>query len=188
MTYVLPSTDGDKTAGLFFALFPPPAIAARIAELGRQLRSVHRLEGAPTAMDRLHCTLYPVDLRRREPGAAMTRACAAAARIRTAPFDVVFDRTLSFRGSGTHPFVLAGDHGLAALSAFRHALGTALYHAELRDGASSFTPHVTLLYGGDKLIDERPVSPIRWRVEDFRLILSTHGEGHAVMGCWPLSD
>ncbi len=184
MPSTLPDADARVRVGLFFAIFPPPSVAARIAELGRQLQSVHRLRGALTAPDRLHVTLYPIDLRKRALRAAVTRARDAALRIKAEPFDVLFNHTQSFEGG--YPFVLMGDRGLVRLADLRRALGAALYHVELRDGASSFTPHVTLLYGGDRLIGPHPVSPIRWRVEDFRLILSEHGVGHRIMGQWPL--
>jgi 2'-5' RNA ligase len=40
-----------------------------------------------------------------------------------------------------------------------------------------FTPHVTLLYG-DRAVDESPVAPIRWTVNEFVLIHSLKGHTH----------
>jgi 2'-5' RNA ligase len=173
---------------LFFALFPPPAVAGRIAELGQQLARVHRLKGAATAPDRLHCSLHLLDPGRRDLDAAVERAREAAARIEAEPFDVVFDRTASF-GKAAHHFVLYGERGTAALKAFRGALRTTLYYAELIDNfGSPFAPHVTMLYGGDRAVEEYPVTPIRWHVDAFELVLSIHGEGHRHLGQWRLES
>jgi len=176
--------DTTAPAALFFALFPPPRTAARIADLARQLQRVHRLKGVPTAPDRLHCSLHRVDTQKRGPDWAAERAREAASRVRAEAFDVVFDRTASF-GKFAHHFVLFGEPG--ALKAFRAALRSALYYAELIDGrAAPFAPHVTLLYGGDHAVEEYPVTPIRWRVDAFELVLSVRGEGHRHLGRWAL--
>ena len=171
---------------LFFALFPPPAPAARMAELGQQLARVNRLKGALTAPDRLHCSLHRIDIETRDEAWAIARAREAAARVRSLPFDAAFDRTASF-GKDKRHFVLFGSNGVEPLRSFRAALGSAMYYAELRDGpASAFTPHVTLLYGGNHTVEEYPVTPIRWRVDAFTLVLSVHGEGHQHLGRWGL--
>jgi RNA 2',3'-cyclic 3'-phosphodiesterase len=171
---------------LFFALFPPPVAASRIAELGQQLSRVHRLKGAPTAPDRLHCSLHRIDLETRDEASAVERAREAAARVRALPFDVAFDRTATF-GKNQRHFVLFGSTGVEPLRSFRAALGSAMYYAELRDGpVSAFTPHVTMLYGGDHTVEEYPVTPIRWRVDAFALVLSVHGEGHQHLDRWRL--
>ncbi len=183
-TTVDPEAHGG--AALFFALFPPVPVAGRIAELGQQLQRVHRLQGAPAAPDRLHCTLHRIAMEKRGLEGTTARAREAAARVKAEPFDVVFDRTASF-GKFAHHFVLFGDRGLGALKAFRAALRNALYHAELIEGgASPFAPHVTLLYGGDHAVEEYPVTPIRWRVDAFDLVLSVRGEGHRHLGRWGL--
>lgn len=180
--------DSDRMRGaLFFALFPPPAIAARIAELADQLQRAHRLRGARTPADRLHCTLYPVPPQKWGWEKTVARAFDAAGRVKVEPFDVVFDHTMGFAGSAKHHFVLRGDRGLAGLVAFRRALGNALYLAELRDGAASFTPHVTLVYGADRLVTETyPVRAIHWRVDAFELVHSVPRRKHEHVGCWPL--
>lgn len=183
----LPNADDRVRVGIFFALFPPAPVAARMAELARQLQSAHRLKGAMTAPERLHCTLRPIDLRKTDIAAAVTRARAAASRIKAEPFDVAFDRSMGFRGRDKHHFVLCGGHGLVHLTAFRQSLGTAMFHAELKEGAArAYTPHVTLLYGTDRLVEEHPIPPIRWRVDAFKLVVSAHGHGHRLADCWRL--
>ncbi len=181
------SATQDADVRLFFALLPPPAVAARIFELGQQLQRAHRLTGTAMPAGRLHCSLHRIDLSKRPLETAVAKAQDAAARLRVEPFDVVFDKTISFRGREAHPFVLCGGRGLGSLTVFYRTLGNALFQTELRDGPSNtITPHVTMIYGGDRLIDAHPIPPIHWRVETFELIASTRGKGHAQVGSWRL--
>ena len=46
------------TDRLFFAIFPGPAVAARIARVAQYLRSQHGLKGKPLEARRLHITLH----------------------------------------------------------------------------------------------------------------------------------
>ena len=48
------------TDGLFLALFPDAATAARIADLTRQLRDKYALTGRPHAAERLHVSLHGI--------------------------------------------------------------------------------------------------------------------------------
>ncbi len=108
-------------------------------------------------------------------------ACEAAAEVRAPPFEVLFDRTVSFRGRpGNRPFVLLGDKGLDRLRSLRRTLGVAMAREGFRYLAKTdFTPHVTLLY-----VEEYPIDPICWTVNEFVLIHSMHGHVH--LARWPL--
>ncbi|SRR6266481_5701782 len=90
-------------------------------------------------------------------------ACEAAAEVRAPPFEVLFDRTVSFRGRpGNRPFVLLGDKGLDRLRSLRRTLGVAMAREGFRYLAKTdFTPHVTLLY-----VEEYPIDPICWTVNE----------------------
>jgi RNA 2',3'-cyclic 3'-phosphodiesterase len=181
------ASDTTVRVGLFFALFPPPETAARIAELAQQLQRVHRLKGTATAPERLHCTLRTVDLRERDLTAVLHRAQDAGGRMRAAPFAVAFNCTSSFGTTAPH-LVLVGDRSLSELHAFRTMLGSAMFHAGLEGRAAhSFTPHITLLYGTDRVVPDYPVRPIGWRADAFELILSVHGAGHRHVARWPLA-
>ena len=46
-----------------------------------------------------------------------------------------------------------------------------------------FTPHVTLLYA-ERRVEEYPIEPIRWMVNEFVLVHSKNG--HAHLARWPL--
>jgi RNA 2',3'-cyclic 3'-phosphodiesterase len=88
-------------------------------------------------------------------------------------FEAVFDRALSFRGSGA--FVLRGDDATTPISAFRNALSQALVQAGLRNWPSN-TAHMTLAYD-DRHVPEHRIEPIRFAVEKFVRIDSLVGQG-----------
>jgi 2'-5' RNA ligase len=176
------------TDRLFFGLFPDAATAARIAAVGEDLRRKHGLKRPVHALDRLHVTLFHLGDFPGLPGDLVRKAMAAAAGMRTAPFDVTFDHATSFSGRpGNRPFILKGsDDGLAGLQAYRQALGVALAGQGVRT-APAFTPHVTLLYD-DPIIEPDPVAPVSWTVKELVLVRSHLGKSlHEPLGRWPLS-
>jgi 2'-5' RNA ligase len=177
----------DQDAGggrLFFAVLPGAAAATRIFRLAGLLKHAHGFCGELIELERLHVTLF--FLGQGHLSESLVRlVCEAAADVGAPPFDVWFDRTISFRGRpGRYPFVLVGGNGLDRLKSFRRLLGVALAKKGLRRMASNeFTPHVTLLYG-ERDAEEHPVEPIGWTIREFALIHSMNG--HARIGNWPL--
>ena len=162
---------------LFFTLLPDAAAAARMYGLAEILKGAHGFDRTPVERDRLHVSLFFLGLWS-ERTARLARE--AAAEVRLQPFDVLFDRSVSFRGKdGSHPLVLIGDDGSNPLKCFRQMLGAALTRKGLGSLArGDFTPHVTLLYGARE-VDEYPVEPpIGWKVDEFALIHSLRGHTH----------
>ena len=176
------------TDGLFFALLPDTARAVRIAQLAQQWRDEHGLKGKPLATERFHVTLHHLGNHRGLPQDIVMRAGKAAAAVVVAPFELGFDRTLSFLGrAGNRPFVLVGGDGLVALTAFEQVLGVALekggfgYRAKPR-----YTPHVTLQYD-ERSIAEQTVETVAWTAHEFVLVHSLIGKNrHVVLARWPL--
>jgi 2'-5' RNA ligase len=166
---------------LFFAAVPDAATAARIYRLATALKCVRGFDGRLVEQDRLHVTLFSLDLSEQ----AVRMASEAAAEVSALPFDVSFDRTASFRvRRGDRPFVLLGDEGLRGLSGFRRMLGAAMTRNGLRRRAvRDFTPHVTLLYDWRE-VEEQPIEPISWTVRDFVLVHSM--QGHVHLARWSL--
>jgi 2'-5' RNA ligase len=167
---------------LFLAVIPNAAAVASIYRLARALKRAHRFDRAIIEPERLHVSLFFLG----ELSEHMVRiACEAAAEVRARPFEVRFDRSVSFRGrAGNRPFVLVGDEGLSGLLSFRRMLGVALAGRGLkRLAGKDFTPHITLLYG-ERNVEEHPIEPIGWMVNEFALIHSMNG--HVYLGRWPL--
>jgi RNA 2',3'-cyclic 3'-phosphodiesterase len=167
---------------LFLAAVPDARAAATIHHRAGILRHAHKLEGRLINADCLHISLFFLGGLSEQ---SLHRACEAVADVRTNPFEVWFDRTVSFRGkAGNRPFVLSGEEGLTQLISFRQMIATAMTREGLRRRANTnFTPHVTLLYDA-RDVEEHPIEPIGWTVNEFVLIYSERG--HVRLRRWPL--
>lgn len=90
-----------RCANLFLAAVPDASTAARIHLLASELKRAHRFDGRLIAPERLHISLFALG------GLPEGQHCAAweaAMEVRTAPFEVAFDRAASFRERpGNHP-------------------------------------------------------------------------------------
>ena len=171
-----------SSARLFLAAVPDAGTAERIHQLAGLLKRAHHFDGKLIAPERLHVSLFALS---GLPEGQLSAVWEAAMDARAEPFEVSFDRSVSFRGRpDNRPFVLIGEKGLRRLQSFREMLGAAMMRRGLRRLASTnFTPHVTLLY--DALgADEHPTEPIGWTVKEFVLIRSFNGHEHLVR--WPL--
>ncbi len=175
------------TDRLFLAVFPDPAPAARLAALAADQCARHGLRGKPLLPGRLHVTLFHLGDWAGLPPGVVDATMKAAARVRAAPFEVVFDRVASFDGRRDRlPFVLRCEGGNTALRAFQAELGGLLREAGVVPAGSGFEPHVTLAYDARKVVAE-PVPPIGWRVDEFVLVHSLLGRTrHIRLGGWPL--
>jgi 2'-5' RNA ligase len=174
------------TDRLFFALFPDPVTAARIAETTEDLKRQKGLSGRPLAPERFHITLHHLGDYVGVPESVVAAARAAADSLSSSPFEVSFDRAASFHGrADNRPFVLRVGEGLAGVVAFQQTLGGAMIKAGLRPDRS-FVPHVTLLYDG-QLVAEQAIGPIGWTVDELVLVHSLLGQTvHVPLGRWPL--
>jgi 2'-5' RNA ligase len=176
---------------LFFALRPPPEMRGTLTQLGHSLCEQHGLEGALLKPENFHVTLHPFDQTEGDwPAEIIEAAKAAAASITMPPFDVGFDRAMSFnRKKVTEPLVLlAMDQNLDGLLAFQYTLGTAMERVGLDQYVERhLTPHLTLLYDR-KRIEMQAIEPLGWTAHEFVLIESLIGKStHIERGCWPLS-
>ena len=175
------------TDRLFFAIFPDPLTAGRIAEQADRLRTAHQLSGRPLADERFHITLHHLGDHAGLRRDIVAMAGEAAQALAAAPFEVTFDRAVSFHNGGNNPLVLRGDAGLEALKAFQRDLGLAMARAGLgRLIDKAFTPHVTMLYDR-RAVAEEPVEPVTWTVSGFTLVHSLLGRTeHVPLARWTL--
>ena len=177
------------TDRLFFAAFPDPLTAERIAQLAERQRDILDLRGKTLTPGRFHITLNHLGDYPALPADVVAAATQAGAAVAFAPFEVAFDRVESFfKRSGGRPFVLRGGAGLDRLLAFQRALGAAMGKAGLgKHVERSFTPHVTLLYD-DQMIAALPVEAIGWTVREFVLVHSLLGQTqHVPLARWALA-
>jgi RNA 2',3'-cyclic 3'-phosphodiesterase len=170
------------TDGLFFAIFPDDAAGRRIAQLARTLKSKYRLQGEPILPKRFHVSLYHLGDYFGLPQDAIARAEEAASAITLAPFEIGWDRVISFAGRNADPerdncpIVLRAADGVAELTALRQRLAAAMERAGIKSPRNTrFTPHITLLYDRPHEISV-PVDSIRWTVRELVLVHSLLGK------------
>jgi len=179
MSTMLAQAPTAATHNLFFAVQPAAEERARIGDLIASLR----IGGVPMRLDRLHITTLSLVIGDVLPDGLAQQAAEIAASVRMPAFRVIFDRLVG----GNRSALLLPSEPLEALRMFRERLGFALTRAGIAFRLRGrFTPHVTLLYGGQPR-PEIEIEPISWLVEDFVLIDSLVGETkHIELGRWPL--
>lgn len=181
--------DGSTRHKVFFAIRPPEAAADGLHRLAHRERSRRGMTGWPTPRGLLHTSLNGLGGHRELPRRLIARAIEACATIPTRPFVVSFNRLGSWgRGDGQRPFVLRGDEGMAGVYALHDEIHRVLAAAGVvRPRARDFEPHLTLLR--DRIAaPEEFIEPASWRVQEFVLLDSIHGEGrHEVLGRWTLA-
>jgi 2'-5' RNA ligase len=173
---------------LFFAILSPPETAVHIAERIHFLRAEHGLKGRPIGSGRLHISLHGLGDHPRLPKTLIEQARRAGASVAMPPFEIEFDRAMSFaRKNEKPPVVLRASGDVTLLMTFHRLLGEALKRARLcRRVPSHFTPHMTLLYD-QRVVKEQAIEPVRLPVRDFALVHSLVGRSHYIeLARWPL--
>ncbi|PWK87788.1 RNA 2',3'-cyclic phosphodiesterase [Fulvimonas soli] len=164
---------------LFLALMPDAAVRERLARLARALRERHpALRARWVDPARYHATVYFLGDHAGLRADVVAAAQAAMATLRVAPFAWTLDYAASFRGR-LPPCVLRGSATPAPLQQLREELRRTLA-ASLRGVPveRGFTPHVTLAYSRGGLLENTPVEPVDWRVDELALVHSVAGEPH----------
>jgi 2'-5' RNA ligase len=181
----LPSPFGP----VFFALKPEPSAAVETDRVSQELSSTKGLTGNSMKPDLLHMTLFHLgDI----PGlqqSTLDRAPQVAAGMSARPFDITFDRAISFPNHGRkQAFVLIPSKPSSGLLLFQWELVKTMKNAGLvHRKPSPFTPHVTLIWDFASVDDTPLDATITWTVREFFLIFSHFGRGHhECLGRWPL--
>ncbi|QQV77102.1 2'-5' RNA ligase family protein [Sphingomonas aliaeris] len=160
----------------FYALFPPPPLAAEIAQR-------FAVEGVRMIRaDRLHVTIDLSEDFADYPDGVVQGLIAAGSQVDVPPFALTFDSvvdtpyTMSLRPEVPDP----------AMQALHDAIVAARVNAgvEGREGYA-FTPHMTLAYRRG-LAGVRSIPPVGLTVDRFVLVHSLIGQGrYDEIGCWP---
>ena len=177
----------NPTDPVFLALYPPPAVAARIRSLAWDLRREHRLRGWPLERDCLHVSLHGICCHGDLTPAGLMAIGAACASVALPPFPVGFGHAASFALNGNRALALRGTEGIEGIRTLHAGLGDALRRIGLTTVRRQTEPHVTLLYDA-RAIDE-PVQEIRWTVSEFALVCSLRGRRrHLPLARWRLPE
>jgi 2'-5' RNA ligase len=169
---------------LFFAIFPEPPALAAIGRVAARLQAEKVLRGRWTAPANYHVTARFLG-DHADPTVVIARARAAAAQVRAAPFDITFDRIVTFRGRHQSPCVVrCTPESDMAIEALWRDLGAA--SSDMRGEAGRFVPHLTLAYA-DRMLDAPvAIEPVVTRIKAFALI-DSHDAQHEVLVRWPLT-
>jgi RNA 2',3'-cyclic 3'-phosphodiesterase len=171
--------------GLFFALFPDRDATAKLARTAQQLCIRHRLGERTFSPERFHVSLFAFAERASLPRGLVAAAMEAAAAIALRPFEVVFDRAVSFVGP-VRPLVLCSQDDIAELIGLQRSLGNEMRRRGLGDPESQDAPHVKLL-DDERFIEDHAIEPVRWAVRDFVLVHRLPGHARYIpLGRWPL--
>lgn len=184
---MLPGFEPSARDALFFAVMPDEDAAIQIERGALELRNEHGLRGKLLGARRFHVTLCEIGHYDGVPRGLVAKAAEAAQFVEMPPFEVVFDRAMSFqRRARKRPFVLLGGE-VSQLLTLQQSLveGMKRYRLGRRAGAC-YMPHVTMLYDFD-IVLERSVQPVGWTVREFVLIHSLQGKTqYVLLGQWPL--
>lgn len=170
---------------LLVMLLPPAPEAEQVKNIRSLLVQQYRFKGY--VQDRPHVTLHHIGEYDGLPQSVVKTASEALASVKASPFEISFDRVMSFGHGKNSPFVMRAGDDLAELSALRRQLGDALTKAGLcRHASTSFTPHMTLLYD-EKIVPEQSINAVSWTVTEFVLVNSRQGKGqHIHLARFPL--
>ena len=157
-------------ARLFFAVWPDPGAAARLAALAGEFAIV--CGGKPVPEGKVHLTLAFLGETAPERAAA---AVDAARRVRFAPFPLVLDSVGSFRAAR-----VAWAGSLApqpALEALQADLAARLAAAGFALEERPFSAHATLARRAMRAVPRARIEPVAWTVDAFSLVRSETGTG-----------
>ena len=176
------------TDRLPFLNYPDMVSRWPISRLAHRFRDELRLHGRPRGTDIFHAALVHLGDFPGLPRHIVARTVQAATTVQMAPFEVSFDRVMSFsRGLGRRPLVLHSDEYAAPLMTFQNILLEALVRGKLLSTVpSKYKLCVTLLYGRQNVKDH-VVEVVTWTVRAFVLVHSLLGQNrHIVLARWPL--
>lgn len=176
---------------VFFAIYPDePAIDGALAAW-EQIRRACALTGKPRPRQTLHVTLLALGHFPNLSPAVIEAACKGAEAIDLPSFDIVLERGLTFvNRQAEMPIVLTTAEDAAKVKMVRQGLLGEMKRrgVPLLDGKASYTPHMTIKYDS-ATVAQRAVAPVSWRVRDFALVHSHHGDAHHErLATWSLRD
>ncbi len=174
---------------LFFALWPDDALRERLARASAALRQRENPAGRWLQPARYHLTLVFVgDFPQALPPGLAEGVAAAAARLRSRPFELLMDRAGSFRNREI-PWWLGPSTEPPQLRELFQRLREELRSARLPyDANLRLTPHLTVLRNAGRVLPVTPIPSLDWNVGEFVLVHSIVGpqSEYRLLGRWPL--
>lgn len=179
-------TKPNPAHSLYFACIPSDEVKGQIADAWRSTGTSEKLR-----RDTLHLSIQAVASLADLDPVLVERARSTPPSLRTASFELCFDRLMTFGDQpGKRALVLATD------GRNNHANDMAIeLHGALRavgivpPRRRKVLPHLTLAYGHGFAETRCLAEPIHWMIRDITLIDSLQGQGcHVSLGTWPLQE
>jgi 2'-5' RNA ligase len=172
-------------SNLFIAARPDAAAATAAQAVAREIRDQYRIGRQPLSIQRLHVSLISLGRHADVPESVVYHAREALDGLQLDPFEIAFDRIVSFRSDASFPVVLCAQQQDPALKAAVAQLAGRLAGLGVDFGWNpDFIAHMTLVYHTAPVTPERLAAPIRWTVDVFWLIRSLIGAGSYTF-LWP---
>lgn len=173
----------EKTARVFFALWPDDEVRRRLAKLAREFSIL--CDGRATRDNTLHMTLvFLGDVEE----SRLPLLAESAATVKAAPFSMNISRA----GYWQHNRVAwaAPDTTPEGLSGLWQALSSQLGNPGFKLEQRAYSPHVTLVRKASQPLPVQEIEPFCWTVEEFVLVcsqLSPSGPDYRIIARWPLN-
>lgn len=171
-----PTPEASRTARLFIALWPDPAVRVALAawsehwQWNAAARRVHA--------ERMHLTLHFLgDVPR-----ALLPALQPALRLPFAPFSLLLGRAAVWRGGIA---VLEPERVPQRLHLLHRALGEALRGLALPVETRPYRPHLTLARRASLALPPAQGPQLRWPVRGYALVESLSTMGYEVLQAYP---
>jgi 2'-5' RNA ligase len=168
-------------ARVFFALWPDAEVRGSLAALASSVQA--DCGGRATRADKIHLTLFFVGYVERS---RLPDLRAAAAAVRSAPFELVVDRLGYFRRAR---IAWAGAACPPALDSLVVQLAEALAVRGIAGEDRPYVPHITLARDALRKPANPSIAPFVWRAHEFVLVQSgrgADGSSYEVLERWKL--
>lgn len=180
----------DETikSNLFLAVVPERETALQAVEIGRRVSAEHSLSRNVRPPHLMHVSLNAIGAYPHLPEDVVFTACDAMSNVRAMPFEVTFDRVMSFANGYARPLVLSSNLRCEEMMDLHVQLAKEMWSAGLVFSYNPrFKPHMTLLYDEANVPERELAEPVRWTVREFVLIHSLVGRSqYECLGRWPL--
>jgi 2'-5' RNA ligase len=166
---------------LFVAVRPVLQAIRQAMEIAFDMKRQCDLLASPLPENALHVSMLRFDLRGVRFDEIVSRVKWVLEHIKFEPFELVFDRVISFKGDDRKPLVLcaskdANEPLLELARQIAKELGVKI--------EGKFNPHMTLLWGDKPVTEQMLDVPVRWVVNEACLIHSLVGKKkHLIL--WP---
>jgi 2'-5' RNA ligase len=171
------------TLRVFFALVPPSAISAALAELGRE--RARRLHGRPVPAENIHLTLAFVGA---WPRTRLDALLAAGGALNADAMRVMLDRQGGFRRSGVA--WVAPSSAPVALGMLANSLAGNLRANGVSYDDKPFHAHLTIARKCRGPFLQGAIGPYVWDIDAVALVASdTRADGarYTILATWPLA-